>query len=346
MKKLVIASMRKSAGKTSVIVGIAKALNEEIGYMKPFGDRLLYRKKRLWDYDSSLITDIFGLDESPENISIGFEPSKLRYMYNAEGIGRKLHELLSDIGKDKATVFVEGGKDIGYGISVNLDAISVTHSLNGRLLMVLSGDDDTILDDITFLKKYLNSAAIDFCGVIVNKVREVVDFKDVCLPHIAAMGIKVLGVIPYHEELTHFSVNYLAERLLAKVVAGEGGLHNTVKTILIGAMSPSTARSYPPFHEGNKLVITGGDRSDMILASLETNTAGIILTGNILPPHNIISKASERNVPLLSVPSDTFQTASQIEHIEPLLTKDDVAKISLWEDIAREYIDLSSIWEH
>jgi BioD-like phosphotransacetylase family protein len=346
MKKLVVASMRKSAGKTSVIVGIAKALNKEIGYMKPFGDRLLYRKKRLWDYDSALITDIFGLDENPENMSIGFDPSKLRYMYNAESIGKRLHELLSDIGKDKAAAFVEGGKDIGYGISVNLDAISVTHYLSGMLLMVISGDDDTILDDITFLKRYLYSTEIDFCGVIVNKVRDVGDFKAVYLPYISDMGVRVLGVIPYQKELTYFSVAYLAERLLAKVVAGEGGLHNTVKTILIGAMSPSTALSYPPFHEGKKVVITGGDRSDMILASLETNAAGIILTGNITPPQNIISKASERNVPLLSVPSDTFQTASQIEHIEPLLTKDDVDKISLWEDIAREYIDLSSIWEY
>ncbi|MBW1690901.1 MAG: phosphotransacetylase family protein [Deltaproteobacteria bacterium] len=342
MKKLVVASMRKSAGKTSVIVGIAKALNEDIGYIKPFGDRLLYRKKRLWDYDSALITDIFGLDESPEKISIGFEPSKLRYMYDAESMGTRLHELLSDVGKDKSMVFVEGGKDIGYGISVNLDAISVARYLNGKLLVVISGDDDTILDDITFLKTYLSNTEIDFCGVIVNKVRDVEDFKDVCLPQISK-GVQVLGVIPYREEFTHFSVRYLAERLLAKVVAGEGGLHNPVKTILIGAMSPSTARSYPPFHEANKVVITGGDRSDMILASLETNTAGIIITGNILPPQNIISKAAERGVPLLSVPSDTFQTAIQIEHIEPLLTKDDVDKISLWEGIAREHIELSSI---
>jgi BioD-like phosphotransacetylase family protein len=341
MKKIVVTSMRKSAGKTSVIVGIAKALNEKIGYMKPFGDRLFYRKKRLWDYDSALITDIFGLDENPENMSIGFEPSKLRYMYDAESTGKRLQEVLSDIGKDKTTVFVEGGKDIGYGISVNLDAISVTQYLNGKLLIVISGDDDTILDDITFLKRYLYSKEIDFCGVIVNKVRDIGDFKDVCLPHISGMGIRVLGVLPYQEELTHFSVNYLAERLLAKVIAGETGLHSTVKTILIGAMSPSTALSYPPFHEENKIVITGGDRSDMILASLETNTAGIILTGNILPPQNIISKASERNVPLLSVPSDSFQTASQVEHIEPLLTKDDADKISLWEDLAREHIDLS-----
>ena len=53
MDKVIIASTRKSAGNTSVIVGIAGALKKNFGYMKPFGDRLLYRKKQSWDYDSN-----------------------------------------------------------------------------------------------------------------------------------------------------------------------------------------------------------------------------------------------------------------------------------------------------
>ena len=345
MKKLVVASMRKNAGKSGVIVGIAKALNEKIGYMKPFGDRLFYRKKRLWDYDAALMANIFGLEENPEEMSIGFDPSKLRYMYDEEGIEKKLHELLSQIGKDKATVFVEGGKGIGYGISLHLDAISLAQYIDGRLFIVASGDDDTILDDITFLKQCLHMTTIDFGGVMVNKVRDVQDFKDVYLPRITDMGMKVVGIIPYREELTHFSVNYLGERLFAKVLTGEGGLTNTVKTILIGAMSTSTALSYPPFHKENKVVITGGDRSDMILASLETNTAGIILTGNMVPPQNIISKASERDVPLLLVPSDTYQAAKQIDNLEPLLTKDDAEKISLWEKLVQEHVNIREMRE-
>ena len=72
-------------------------------------------------------------------------------------------------------------------------------------------------------------------------------------------------------------------------------------------------------------------------------TSGFSEIGNITPPQNIISKASERNVPLLSVPSDTFQTAGQIEHIGPLLTKDDVDKISLWEDLINEHLKIEEI---
>jgi len=343
MKKIIVSSMQKSAGKTSVIVGLAKVLKRTTGYMKPFGDRLFYRKKRLWDYDARLVTNIFGLEENPEEMSIGFDSSKLRYMYNEESIEEKLHELTTYVGKDKDIVFVEGGMNIGYGLSVNLDAISLAHYLDGTLIMVISGDDDTILDDIAFLKKHLDIAGINFGGVIINKVQDAVDFRDVYLPRISEMDINVLGIIPYCEQLTHFAVNYLAERLLAKVVAGEGGLRNTVKRIVIGAMSTSTVLSYPPFHEENKVVITGGDRSDIILACLGTNTAGIVLTGNILPPQNIISKASEQNVPLLLVTTDTYQTTKQIENIEPLLTSDDAEKIALWEQLVQEHVSIHQL---
>ena len=343
MEKVIVASMRESAGKTGVIVGLIKALGKKIGYVKPFGDRLLYRKKRLWDYDAALITDIFGLKEDPEEMSVGFDSSKLRYMYDTESIEVKLQDVISDIGKEKDVVFIEAGKDIGYGISVHLDAISLAQYIQGKLLIVISGDDDRILDDIGFLKKYLHIIDISFGGVIINKVHDVQDFKDVHLPRIANMGIKVAGVIPYCDELTHFSVGYLAERLLAKVLTGEGGLTNIVKNTFVGAMSTSTALRYPPFLKGNKVIITGGDRTDMILASLETHAAGIILTGNILPPQNIISKASESNTPLLMVPSDTYQTAKQIDNLEPLLTKDDAEKIALWGRLVQEHVNIKDI---
>ncbi len=83
MKSLIIASLRANAGKTSLIVGLAEHLGQPIGYMKPFGDRLLYSKKRLWDYDAALMTELYSLNEPPEGMSIGFDHSKLRYMHTA-----------------------------------------------------------------------------------------------------------------------------------------------------------------------------------------------------------------------------------------------------------------------
>ncbi len=66
---------------------------------------------------------------------------------------------------------------------------------------------------------------------------------------------------------------------------------------------------------------------------------------SILPPSNIISKAAERNVPLLMVFSDTYQTAKQIEGLEPLLTKDDTDKIALLKQLVLKHVKLEEIFK-
>jgi uncharacterized protein len=343
MDKVVIASIRKSAGKTSSIVGIAGALNKKIAYIKPFGERMLYRKKRLWDYDSSLITSIFGLKEDPVDMSIGFDHSKLRYMYDTEGTRQKLLETIAHFSMDKDILFVEGGRDLSYGISVNLDPISLAKYLECKLFVVVSGDEDSILDDLLFFKRHGKLEGVKLGGVIINKVQNLDDFQSIQLPVIQKMELPVAGVIPFRNELNYFSVYYLADRLFAKVITGEGGLRKIVKNIIIGAWSASVFLQNPVFKKENKLVITGGDRTDMILASLDSDTAGIILTNNILPPSNIISKASERNIPLLMVFSDTYQTAKQIENLEPLLTKDDSEKVELLKQLVIQHVKLDMI---
>lgn len=182
MGSIVVTSMRQSAGKTSAIIGIAKALDKKIGYIKPFGDRLLYRKKRLWDYDAALVTSIFNLEENPEEISIGFHHAKLLYMFDEKTTRVKLSDLLASVGKGKDLVFVESGRDITYGVSVGLDALSIASFLDAPLLVIVSGDEDTILDDITFLMKDIRLEDINLLGVIINKVSNIIDFTDIHLP--------------------------------------------------------------------------------------------------------------------------------------------------------------------
>ncbi|MCK9356532.1 MAG: DRTGG domain-containing protein [Dehalococcoidia bacterium] len=343
MKTIVVGSTHKSAGKTSLIVGLAKAAGKPAGYMKPLGDRLLYRKKRLWDYDAALVTSVFGLDESPEDMTIGFEHSKLKYMYDAEGTKAKLSEMAAAAGAGKELVFVEAGESLAYGASIHLDAMALAAQLEARFVLVAGGSESTIIDDLAFVKRYVDLKGIDFAGVIINKLRNLDDYKSTHLADVTALGVNVLGILPFEAELTRLSVGHLAERLLAKVVAGEEGLSHRVNSIMVGAMSTNAALQNPLFKKEGKLVITGGDRSDLILAAIESNTSGIILTNNVLPPSNIISKASERGIPLLLVPFDTYQTASQIESIDPLLTKDDARKMELLTQLVKEHLSLRAI---
>ena len=343
MNTLIVASLRSSTGKTNFIVGLTEALQKKVGYMKPFGDRLLYSKKRLWDYDAALMTGLYAMKEHPDDISLGFDHSKLRFMYTEESIKAKVVELAETISVGRDLLIVEAGKSISYGTSVHLDALSLAHYLNGKVLFVISGDDDTILDDIMFVKRSVDMKEIQVAGIIVNKVHNVDDFKETYLPEIRQTGLNVLGVLPHQSELTYFSLRYLADKLFAKVLTAEANLGRRVKNIFIGAMSGNVAVQKPLIKKEDKLIITGGDRSDMILAALNHNATGIILTNNILPPSNIIAKAEESGTPMLLVTPDTFQVARQIDRMEPLLTREASDKVELLKNMVQANVDIDSL---
>jgi BioD-like phosphotransacetylase family protein len=342
MEKLIIASMCESAGKTSMILGIAGAL-KKIGYMKPFGDRLFYRKKRLWDYDSASVANVLKLEKNPEDMSIGFEHSKLRYMYDQKTTKEKLLESVALMGEGMNAVFVEAGKNLGYGASVHLDAISMAKHIDGKLLVVIAGTEDTVADDIVFVERYVNTGDINFGGVIINKVRDPDDFRETHLKSITEMGVDVLGVVPYEIELTYSSVGYFADCLFAKVVAGEDGLSNTVKTIVVGGMSAGELLKDPMFRKEGKLIIASGERTDVLLAGLDSATAGIVLTSSILPERHIISKASERGIPLLLVRPNMYETAKQMDKMEPSLARDNPERVDLLQRLVKDNVDIDRI---
>ncbi len=343
MKNIVIGSVSGDAGKTSIIVGLGKALGKKFSYIKPFGDRLIYRKKRLWDYDAALVTNIFGLEHSSEDMTIGFEHAKLRYMYDEASTRAKLQEMSRILGDGNDPLFIEGGKSLTYGTSVRLDTLSLVRYLGGKLILVVSGDEGTIIDDITFVKKNVDMSNIDY-SVIINKVGNLEDYKSNHLRDVKELGVKVLGVIPADPSLMQVSVSYVAEKLQARVIGGEGGLNQRIKHVFVGAMSGDIAARLPLFKKENKLAITGGDRTDMIVAALDSSTAGIVLTNNIIPPQNIIAKASDRNIPLMLVPFDTFMTAKQIDDMTPLLTRDDTERIGTIQRLVEQNVDLQAIF--
>jgi len=152
----------------------------------------------------------------------------------------------------------------------------------------------------------------------------------------------VIGIVPFEQELTYLSVGYIAEGLFAKVITGEPYMNRSVKTLVIGAMSQSAALGSPLLKRQDMLVITSGDRSEIILLALENNASGVLLTNDIVPPTTIISMAEEKKVPLLLVPFDTYETARQVDGMMPLLGKDETGKINLLTELAKKHIRLEA----
>lgn len=344
MKRIVVASTHEEAGKTSIIIGIAKALsgkNISCGYMKPLGDRLLYQKKRLWDYDASLVSNILGLTEKPEDISLGFDHNKLRFMYDEQSTSKKLKEICNNVSKDHDVVLIEGGRNLAFGHSVFLDPMTIARNVGAQLLLILSGEGSEIVDEIAFLRNCVLSDSSDLAGVIVNQVKDIEEFKNLYMDIFNELGVPVLGIIPYEEDLTHFTIDYLYKTLFTKIIAGEGGLMNVVNHIFVGAMSAAQVITKPLWQYENKLIITPGDRIDMITAALDSSTSGIVLTNNILPDDPIIqSKADTRNIPILLATNDTFAVAKLIDDMEILFTKDETKKITLLEELVKKHVKL------
>jgi hypothetical protein len=124
-------------------------------------------------------------------------------------------------------------------------------------------------------------------------------------------GVPVLGVIPHDAQTEAPTVQDVVEQLGAQVI-GEGDQSRLVENLSVGAMSAESALSFFR-RKPNKAVITGGDRSDLQIAALETSTACLILTGNMRPATTVLNQAAQRNVPILLTPDDTLTTVQRLE---------------------------------
>ncbi|MBU4071887.1 MAG: hypothetical protein KJ773_06920 [Candidatus Thermoplasmatota archaeon] len=113
----------------------------------------------------------------------------------------------------------------------------------------------------------------------------------------------------------------------------------------IGALTADQAMNLPSFFVENKLLITGGDRVDLIFAALNMNTAGIVLTNNILPHPRVIAKADDLKIPIISVHMDTYSTSKAVDKIIAEITPDDDYKKTLIKDMAKANLDLDAILE-
>lgn len=318
MKKIVIASLNKNAGKTTVALAIALKSMAKIGYMKPFGDNPYYKGKKLSDYDAFLFKELFGIENAIEEFCIGLHHSKIEHFY--ENIKDEILKRYESLSKGKEMFIIESNEYIWRGASIKLDAISISEILDANLIFVLNGDHHEIMDKAHYISKMKKKA-----GIILNMVEK--EEAERIKENVEEIGLDYFGYIPYIEKLKTIKVKYVAEKLFAKVIAGESGLDRYIENIFIAALSVPEIKRHPDFKKRNKLIITGGDRSDVIAACIENGTSCIILTNNIIPSANIIAKANEKEIPLLSLRPDTYTVAKLVENIQPVILPDEKEKI-------------------
>jgi hypothetical protein len=116
-----------------------------------------------------------------------------------------------------------------------------------------------------------------------------------------------------------------------------------VETFTVGAMTADAALSR--FRRTkNKAVITGGDRTDIQLAALETPTELLILTGNLQPSPLIIQQAEMLNVPILLVKDNTMETVEIVERAYGKTRLGQPEKLETFMQLMAEHVDIAALY--
>jgi hypothetical protein len=115
-----------------------------------------------------------------------------------------------------------------------------------------------------------------------------------------------------------------------------------VETFTVGAMTAEAALSRFRRYQ-NKAVITGGDRTDIQLAALETSTVVLILTGNLHPSPLIIQQAEMLNVPILLVKENTMETVDCIERVHGKTRLGQPEKLDAFMQLMSENVNMKSL---
>jgi phosphate acetyltransferase len=146
-------------------------------------------------------------------------------------------------------------------------------------------------------------------------------------------------------------VKEIVEKLNGKILFGEAFVNNQAGAYSVGAMQ---LRNYLTYLREESLVITPGDRADLILGALQANIStnypnisGIVLTGGLLPEDSIIKliEGLSEVVPIVSVQGGTFSITNEIGAIKPKIYPGNTQKIRISIEEFEKYMPVEALAE-
>jgi len=339
------------AGKTAICMGLLQKLREiglRVGYFKPIGVGLKTLGGRRVDPDTALMKEAAALEDPVELITpITLGKRYLELLSDPEQkTMEKIKEAYSHLCKDKDIVIIEGPPRPEMLTCSQCNVAHLSSELGAKVILVVKGSGDEIAEQAVLYKKFIEDCGGDFMGVIMNFVpRQLIErVRGILIPAIERCGAISLGVVPDRKELSQPTIRDVASELEAEVLTCTKHLDKLVEGYLIGAMTPESALSWLRRSAGSAL-ITGGDRTDLLLTALETDISAVILTGNIYPALSVLTRSEEKGIPIILVSQDTFTTTRQLEEMEGKITASpsSMNKIRLTRDIVSEYVDWKRI---
>ena len=149
-------------------------------------------------------------------------------------------------------------------------------------------------------------------------------------------------MLPRSALLRSVSVGELVKQLDAEVLCRPDRMDLMVESLSIGAMNVNSALKY--FRKGdNMAVVTGGDRTDIQLAALETSTHCLILTGHLPPLPAVLNRAEDLEVPILSVDLDTLTTVEIVDRAFGQVRLHESVKVQCIQRLMAEYFEVDRL---
>ncbi|MGQ9721344.1 MAG: phosphotransacetylase family protein [Candidatus Jordarchaeum sp.] len=359
-KKLMISGFRQS-GKTAFCLSLALILRDQglkVGYFKPIGWQTFVRERfpsgkqlgYLIDPDAQLMKEVLKLEQSMEDIVpvlADFNYLTSMAKETNEALEKRIEKAYSRVSEGVDVLLIEGGHIPQLLYSKRLSTFNMAKKFDAKFLIIGLIRSDIHVDDLIFRKTILDLLDIDCIGTILNNIPRISlqRTKDVIKSVLERDGLKVWGIIEENRELTAPSVADIQDLMEGEILEGPSNLDNIlVEDILVGSMTAESAIKY--FRRSiNKAVIMGGDREDIALAALETSTSVLILTGNLYPAVRVLSKAKEKNVPVILVPYDTYTTISKLEGLTGKLKPGNTERIKKLKETVKAEIDWKGIYE-
>ncbi len=353
-QNIYIAGVEQRSGKSAIVLTLMELLSGEtskLGFFRPVvhgdveADRLI-----------NLVVNRYHLDIPCESM-YGCKIERARELLASNRYDELLKIILikyKNLERQCDRVLSVGTSFSEAQVAIEADFnADVANNLGCLLIPILQGNGrsiDEIIDTAASYRQSLKDHGCDILALFINGVDEryIGDLKDYFMHQGAKHPVYLVPMIAALEKPT---LSDIVSNLKAKVLSGD---NETLKrTILNYKVAAMQIPHFLDHLEEGDLIITPGDRSDIILASLMAHKsakypqiAGLVLTGKQEPEPQItklISGISKSPFTILGVASDTFTTAINVTEVKAVLDPSNERKIAAALGVVESSIDIPDL---
>jgi len=351
-KSLYISSQEKNAGTLFITMGMMEVLKRNIPRVAFF--RPIVYKKGVIDGDVGFIRERYDLDMDYEDCC-GFDVEFAEQMISQNKTNELINLIIKKFKKLEESydfVLCEGIRRSFLTNTLNFDLnILIAQNLGSPVLNILNAKDKEnrdIYEDILIENESLKKEGCTHFATFVNRLDE---------SNLEELSKKVsdleddVYLLPEVEELTYLSIADVIDGLDADIIMMDK-LDNSrvIKCVKVVALSLDNFLGHI---EDGELAIVPPDRSEIILGILGAiysknypNIAGIIFPFDLEMHPNVkklIDGLDDINTPILSVTTDTYETAKNISKLNSRLRVNSTRKIALALGMFNNNVDIKKI---